>query len=86
MTPAFFADAGAIATDWDSPDLIAGKLLGILSIVVLNGFFVATEFALVKVREQPARPAGGGGECKSRAGQVRASRTSMRIFRPRNLA
>ena len=27
-----------------------GRLLGVLLLVVLNGFFVATEFALIKVR------------------------------------
>lgn len=56
MTPAFLANAGAIATDWDGPDVVALKLLGILSIVVLNGFFVATEFALVKVRSSQLDP------------------------------
>src|SRR5215475_12390197 len=35
---------------WDSPALIAGKLLVIAALVALNGFFVAGEFALVKVR------------------------------------
>ncbi|MEP6668115.1 MAG: hemolysin family protein [Chthoniobacter sp.] len=56
MTPAFLANAGAIATEWDGPEVIAGKLLGILTIVVLNGFFVATEFALVKVRGSQLDP------------------------------
>src|SRR6187399_3185550 len=35
---------------WDSPALIIGKLLVIAALVALNGFFVAAEFALVKVR------------------------------------
>ena len=35
---------------WDSPALIVGKLLVIAALVALNGFFVAAEFALVKVR------------------------------------
>jgi CBS domain containing-hemolysin-like protein len=39
-----------IATHWDTPSVIAFKLLAILSLVLLNGFFVASEFALVKVR------------------------------------
>lgn len=57
MTPALFiANAGAIATDWDGPEVIIGKLAGILAIVVLNGFFVATEFALVKVRSSQLDP------------------------------
>ena len=57
MTPALFiANAGDIATGWDPPELIAGKLLGIFTIVLLNGFFVATEFALVKVRMSQLDP------------------------------
>jgi CBS domain containing-hemolysin-like protein len=35
---------------WESPALIVGKLLVIAALVALNGFFVAAEFALVKVR------------------------------------
>jgi len=35
---------------WDYPALIVGKLLVIAALVALNGFFVAAEFALVKVR------------------------------------
>jgi CBS domain containing-hemolysin-like protein len=44
------AAAGEIATQWDSPSVIALKLIAILALVLLNGFFVASEFALVKVR------------------------------------
>lgn len=35
---------------WEPPALIVGKLLVIAALVALNGFFVAAEFALVKVR------------------------------------
>ncbi|MET0584889.1 MAG: CNNM domain-containing protein, partial [Candidatus Binatia bacterium] len=35
---------------WDSPGVIISKLLVIAALVALNGFFVAAEFALVKVR------------------------------------
>ena len=35
---------------WDLVFIIALKLLAVLALVLLNGFFVATEFALVKVR------------------------------------
>jgi CBS domain containing-hemolysin-like protein len=57
VTPAFFlASAGDIATGWDPPEIIAGKLIGIFAIVLLNGFFVATEFALVKVRGSQLDP------------------------------
>ncbi len=40
----------APATEWESPLLISLKLCTILFLVLLNGFFVASEFAIVKVR------------------------------------
>ncbi|PZR71944.1 MAG: hypothetical protein DLM73_14545, partial [Chthoniobacterales bacterium] len=42
--------AEAISEQWDSPALILGKLAVIFALVVLNAFFVASEFAIVKVR------------------------------------
>jgi len=50
---AFFATtpvADAIVTRWDSPGLVLGKLGVVLLLVFLNGFFVSSEFALVKIR------------------------------------
>lgn len=44
------AETSRIATTWDSPEIILLKLGSILALVLLNGFFVASEFALVKVR------------------------------------
>ncbi len=44
----FLADAPV--TQWDSPGVIAAKLLTIAALVGLNGFFVACEFAIIKVR------------------------------------
>ena len=43
-----FADT--VVTQWDSPAVIVGKLATIAALVVLNGFFVACEFAIIKVR------------------------------------
>ncbi len=43
-----FADA--LVTRWDSPAVLVGKLAVIAALVALNGFFVACEFAIVKVR------------------------------------
>jgi CBS domain containing-hemolysin-like protein len=40
----------APATSWDSPVIIILKLLAILFLVLLNGFFVSSEFAIVKMR------------------------------------
>src|SRR5256886_14746618 len=37
-------------THWDSPAVLVGKLAVIAAFVALNGFFVACEFAIVKVR------------------------------------
>lgn len=52
LNPLFAAFGGdsRISTEWDSPEIILLKLAAILFLVLLNGFFVASEFALVKVR------------------------------------
>jgi CBS domain containing-hemolysin-like protein len=42
--------AEAIAHSWDPPMVLLGKLAAILGLVVLNGFFVACEFSIIKVR------------------------------------
>src|SRR2546423_7075535 len=42
--------AGAISDHWDPPLLLLGKLAVIAVLVALNAFFVACEFAIVKVR------------------------------------
>jgi CBS domain containing-hemolysin-like protein len=39
-----------IARHWDPPMLLTGKLLTVAVLVLLNGFFVVAEFALVKIR------------------------------------
>jgi CBS domain containing-hemolysin-like protein len=48
LADAHFADE--IAKHWDSPGILLGKLAAIAALVGLNGFFVACEFAIVKVR------------------------------------
>jgi Cyclin M transmembrane N-terminal domain len=51
------ADAvGVPATNWDAPGIIFLKLLAIVFLVLLNGFFVASEFAIVKVRASQLDP------------------------------
>src|SRR3954468_12728684 len=45
-----------LALHWDDPGTILLNLFGILLIVFLNGFFVAAEFALVKVRASQLDP------------------------------
>jgi CBS domain containing-hemolysin-like protein len=46
----FLASSEALATQWESGGVILLQLLGIMFLVLLNGFFVASEFAIVKVR------------------------------------
>jgi hypothetical protein len=41
---------GAPAISWDVPGIIFLKVLAVVFLVLLNGFFVASEFAIVKVR------------------------------------
>ena len=42
--------AEVVADHWDSPGVLLAKLAAIGALVALNGFFVACEFAVVKVR------------------------------------
>jgi len=42
--------ADAIVQHWDRPLLVIAKLAAIATLVALNGFFVACEFAIIKVR------------------------------------
>ncbi len=44
------AASGPIATEWASPGVLFFQILAIMALVMLNGFFVASEFAIVKVR------------------------------------
>jgi CBS domain containing-hemolysin-like protein len=47
---AFATLAEGVSEHWDSPALTITKLAAIAALVFLNGFFVAAEFALVKIR------------------------------------
>jgi CBS domain containing-hemolysin-like protein len=57
--------AEAISEHWDSPALILGKLAVIFGLVVLNAFFVASEFALVKVRGSQLDPLADEGNLRA---------------------
>src|SRR5438132_9486389 len=48
--PCWLAITAAVTDQWGSPVIVLGKLLVIACLVALNGFFVACEFAVVKVR------------------------------------
>src|SRR5881628_3869323 len=45
-----FPIADAVMQHWDTPGVLLAKLAAIAALVGLNGFFVACEFAVVKVR------------------------------------
>jgi CBS domain containing-hemolysin-like protein len=63
--------ADAIAQHWDPPMLLIGKLAAIAALVLLNGFFVSAEFALVKIRgSQLDTLAAEGNRCAKIAKQV----------------
>ena len=59
----------APATDWESAWIIVFKLAVVLLLVLLNGFFVASEFAIVKVRDSQLQALAEQGE--RRAGFAR---------------
>ncbi len=54
--PSTLAAIAGPATEWEAGNVILLKLLGILVLVFLNGFFVAAEFALVKIRGSQLDP------------------------------
>jgi CBS domain containing-hemolysin-like protein len=48
--PMLLAEAGVLPSEWEPGGTIMLRIAAILLLVALNGFFVAAEFALVKVR------------------------------------
>ena len=71
---AFPAVAAGVTSQWDSPELLLGKLSVIAALVFLNGFFVAAEFALVKIRMSQL-------EALADEGNTRAASARRRIHR-----
>jgi CBS domain containing-hemolysin-like protein len=53
-------------TQWDSPGVIVAKLLTIAALVGLNGFFVACEFAIIKVRASQLDTLAEEGDARAR--------------------
>jgi CBS domain containing-hemolysin-like protein len=47
---AFATLAEGVAEHWDSPSVLLAKVFAIVALVALNGFFVACEYAVIKVR------------------------------------
>jgi CBS domain containing-hemolysin-like protein len=59
----------APATTWEAPDVIFFKLLGVLLIVGINGFFVVAEFAIVKIRSSQLDSLVEKGDARARLAQ-----------------
>ena len=56
--------------DWDSVTIIGLKILAVAVLVLLNGFFVAAEFALVKVRDTQLTPLIQRGHRRAKAARL----------------
>src|SRR5215210_165766 len=61
--------AAALAQEWESAGVLASKLAIIAVLVLLNGFFVAAEFALVKIRSSQLETLAAEGNKRALAGQ-----------------
>ena len=70
--------AETIVQHWDPPITLIGKLLAIAVLVLLNGFFVAAEFGLVKIRTSHLKTVSASGN--SRAGLLRAIKDNLNAY------
>ena len=70
--------AETIVQHWDPPMVLLGKLLAIAVLVLLNGFFVAAEFALVKIRTSHLKTMAASGS--KRAGLLRAIKDNLNAY------
>ena len=66
---AFATLAEGVSEHWDSPALTITKLAAIVALVFLNGFFVAAEFALVKIRMSQLEALAEGGDTRASKAQ-----------------
>src|SRR5262249_30534993 len=70
--------AETIGQHWEPPMVLLGKLLAIGVLVLLNSFFVAAEFALVKIRSSHLKTIAAGGS--KRAGLLRAIKDNLNAY------
>ena len=70
--------AETIVQHWDPPMVLLGKLLAIAALVLLNGFFVAAEFALVKIRTSHLKTMAASGS--KRAGLLRTIKDNLNAY------
>jgi CBS domain containing-hemolysin-like protein len=66
MNISIFPFADSLVTHWDSPAVLIGKLAVIAALVALNGFFVACEFAIIKVRASQLDALAEEGDARAR--------------------
>src|SRR5215467_6245698 len=70
--------AEMIPQQWEPPMVLLGKLLAIGVLVLLNSFFVAAEFALVKIRTSHLKTMAAGGS--KRAGLLRVIKDNLNAY------
>src|SRR5213595_2859605 len=73
---AFIADV--VAQHWDPLMLLIVKLMTVMALVLLNGFFVAAEFALVKIRTSHLKTMAASGS--KRAGLLRTIKDNLNAY------
>src|SRR4029453_19510625 len=70
--------AETIVQQWDPPMVLHGILLAIAVLLLLNSFFVAAEFALVKIRTSHLKTMAAGGS--KRAGLLRVIKDNLNAY------
>ena len=70
--------AETIVQHWDPAIVLIGKLLAITALVLLNGFFVGAEFALVKIRTSHLKTMAASGS--ERAGLLRTIKDNLNAY------
>src|SRR4026208_185285 len=70
--------AETVVEHWDPPWVLFGKLLAIAVLVLLNGFFVAAEFALVKIRTSHLKTMAASGS--KRASILRGIKDNLNAY------
>src|SRR5262245_16769434 len=75
---ALISIAETITQHWEPTIVLVGKLLAIAVLVLLNSFFVAAEFALVKIRTSHLNTMAAGGS--RRAGLLRAIKDNLNAY------
>src|SRR6266496_1935256 len=70
--------ADVVARHWDPLVILIGKLVTVGALVILNGFFVVAEFALVKIRDSQLKTLAGEGV--RRAALVKQSRDNLNAY------